>query len=391
MIYLDHHATTPLSRTAHEAIVRALESHGANPSSVHGLGRRARALIEDARGSLASAVGARPRELVFTSGGTEAVHLCVHGIADSIDVLGGVWVDPCAHPALRAAADALARKRGVLVAQIPSEAGGAPRLDDLRATVESAGGGVVLLSLVQHETGAIAPLRSVADAVRAVRGVVVVDAVQGLGKVAIDAPSSGAVAMAFSSHKIGGPTGAGASWFAAGARVRLESGGGGQERGMRAGTENVLGIAGFGAAASEIASRLASSEKIRARRDRIEACLRVIPGVVVNGMERDRTATSCHVSLPGIVGEELVAAMDVEGVCVSSGPACSSGRPGPSASMLAMYPLEPWRATSALRITLGVETTDADVDGFLAAFERVFARFIPGQGTHPGLTVQSAR
>ncbi len=375
MIYLDHHATTPLSRVAREAMTRALESHGANPSSVHGPGRRARARIEDARASITRAIGATARELTFTSGGTEAVHLCVHGVARGLDAIGGVWIDPGAHPALRAAGEALAAARSVPLREIPSDPGGAPRVEELCAMVAAAGGGVVLMSLVQHETGAIAPLRRTADAVHTVRGVLVVDAVQALGKVVIDAPSSGAAAMAFSAHKIGGPTGVGAAWFAAEARVRVVSGGGGQERGLRAGTENVLGIIGFGAAADEVATRLEAGTSIRVRRDRIEATLRAMPGVVVNGAERERTATACHVSMRGVAGEEIVAALDLEGVCASSGPACSSGRPGPSASMLALYPTDPWRAASALRVTLGVETTDEDVDGFLGAFARVIARF----------------
>jgi cysteine desulfurase len=375
VIYLDHHATTPLSNAARDAMRAALEEPCANPSSVHTLGRKTRNRIETARTSLANALGAMPRELVFTSGGTEAVHLCVRGIGDGIERLGGGWVDPGAHPALRAAAERLAARRNVPLHQVPSDTGGAPRIEALRAEVEAAGGGLVALSLVQHETGAISPVRAIADALRGVGGVVVVDAVQALGKVAIDAPSSGAIAMAFSAHKIGGPVGAGAAWIAADARVRGAAGGGGQERGLRAGTENVVGIVGIGAAAAEVRARVNAMERVRGLRDRIESVMRGVDGVAVNGAERERVATACHVSVRGIAGEELVAALDLEGVCVSSGPACSSGRPGPSASMRALYPDEAWRASSAVRVTLGVETTAEDVDTFLAAFERSLARF----------------
>jgi cysteine desulfurase len=303
------------------------------------------------------------------------VHLCVRGVGDGLESIGGVWVDPGAHPALRAAAEALAIARGVTLRAVPCEVGGAPRVGALRAEIEAGGGGLVAMSLVQHETGAIAPVRSIADEIRAARGVLVVDAVQALGKLPLDAPSSGATAMAFSSHKIGGAPGVGAAWLAADARIRVLSTGGGQERGLRAGTENVPGIVGFGAAAREVPARVRAMSSVQARRDRIEAELRSVAGVVVNGAERERVATACHVSMRDVAGEEIVAALDLEKICVSSGPACSSGRPGPSASMLALYPDESWRASSAVRITLGVETTDADVEAFVLAFRRVVARF----------------
>lgn len=376
MIYLDHHATTPLSREARDAMAEAMENaHGANPSSVHAAGRKARSLIETARARVARALGAAPRELVFTSGGTEAVHTCVAGVAGGLDRVGAVFVDAGAHPALRAACERAAAIRSVPIEVIPSGPGGAQRIDALCARLAATNGGLVAISLVQHETGAIAPLREIADAVRAVGGVVVVDAVQALGKVALDAPSTGAIAMAFSAHKIGGPTGVGASWLAGDARIRVDAGGGGQERGLRAGTENIVGIVGFGAAAESVPRRLADMPRIAGLRDRIERALRANSSVVVNGIERPRTATACHASMRGVAGEELVAAFDLEGICVSSGPACSSGRPGPSASMLATYPDEPWRASAALRVTLGPENTEADAATFERTWQTLSARF----------------
>jgi cysteine desulfurase len=378
VIDFDHHATTPLGRTAREAMRRLLEEEdalGANPSSVHRRGRRARDHVERARAAIARALGAMNRELVFTSGGTEAVHLCVRGIAAGMDRVGGVWIDPGAHPALRAASERAAISRGAAIESMPIDAGGEPRIAALRDAIEQAGGGLVALSWVQHETGAIAPLRAIADAIHGVGGVLVVDAVQAFGKIPIDAAASGARAMAISAHKIGGPTGVGAAWISADARIRTEPGGGGQERGLRAGTENVLGIVGFGAAASLVEERLAAMTSIRLFRDRIEAVVAATPGAVVNGCERERVATACHASLRGVPGEEIVAALDLEGICVSSGPACSSGRPGPSASMRAIYADEPWRADCAVRVTLGVETDESDVRSFVDAWARVVPRF----------------
>jgi cysteine desulfurase len=233
---------------------------------------------------------------------------------------------------------------------------------------------LVALSWVQHETGAIAPVRTVAEVARSRGGVVVLDAVQALGKVPVDLATTGAVAAALSAHKIGGPAGVGAAWLAAGLRLAPQLGGGGQEQGLRAGTENVLGVVGFGAAARDLAARLAAMPAVAARRDRIEGALLAQPGVVVNGAERPRVATACHVSVRGVAGEELVAALDLDGFCVSAGPACSSGRPGPSPSLRALYPDEPWRAASALRLTLGPETTDDEVEAFVAAIPRTLAR-----------------
>jgi cysteine desulfurase len=212
------------------------------------------------------------------------------------------------------------------------------------------------------------------DAVHAHGGIVVLDAVQALGKVPVDLGASGAVAAALSAHKIGGPTGVGAAWVAAGVPVVPVLDGGAQERGVRAGTENIIGIVGFGAAAEGVRARLGAMAAVGARRDRIERALRAIEHVVVNGAERERVATACHASVCGAAGEELVAALDLEGFCVASGPACSSGRPGPSASMLALYPDEPWRAASALRITLGPETTDEQVARFASVLPATIAR-----------------
>jgi cysteine desulfurase len=377
VIYLDHHASTPLSAAVGAAMADALTRPLGNPSSIHRAGRAARALVEQARLRVAAHVGATPRELVFTSGGTEALHLVVRGVGAAM-APGAVFVDPGAHPAMRAACEQLARTRGIPLHTVPAAPGGAPDLARLIERASAHAPALVALSWVQHETGAVAPVRAVADRLHACGGALVLDAVQALGKVPLDLGASGAKAAALSAHKIGGPAGVGAAWIADGAREEPQASGGAQERGVRAGTENLVGIVGFAAAAAEIPARLAAMPAIGARRDRIERALREIQGVVINGAECERVATACHASVRGAAGEEMVAAFDLEGFCVSAGPACSSGRPGASTSMRALYPEEPWRAESALRITLGPSTTDAEVDAFVAVMPGLLARVRSG-------------
>lgn len=201
-----------------------------------------------------------------------------------------------------------------------------------------------------------------------------VDAAQALGKIPLDVATLGAAAVAVSAHKIGGPAGVGALWLRAGERVVQRVTGGGQERGVRAGTENALGVVGFGAAAAVLRERLDAMPAVAARRDRIEAALRVAGGVSVNGATRARVATACHVTVAGVEGQELVAALDLEGIEVSSGAACSSGRAEPSESLVRMYPGEGWRAVGALRVTLGPEVDDAAVARACAVMPAVIAR-----------------
>ncbi len=373
-VYLDHHATTPLGDAACAAMARWIaDGHHGNPSSVHTAGRSARAALEDARLAVAKAIGAAPREVVFTSGGTEAVHLAVGGVGDAL-VPSRVLCDPGAHPCLRAACEALATRHGVRFDWLPLLAGaeGALDLEATRAMLSERA--FVAVSAVQHETGAITPLRGLHDAVHGARGVWVLDAAQALGKVALDAATLGAAAVSLSAHKIGGPAGVGALWLRAGERVVQRQTGGGQERGVRAGTENALGAVGFGAAAGEVRARLAAMPAVAQRRDRIERALVAAGRVVVNGASRERVATACHVSIEGVSGHELVAALDLEGVEVSSGAACSSGRAEPSESLLRIAPGEGWRAMSALRVTLGPETTDAEVALACETIPAVIAR-----------------
>ncbi len=375
--YLDHHATTPLSDRA-LAAMRPLLEEGfvGNSSSSHHHGRRARALIEDARRSVARVIGASASALTFTSGGTEALHLSVLGLGRRGPV-SSLWCDPGAHPCVVAAMEALGVERSLPLRWIPTRAEGAIDVEALSA--ELAPDALLALSWVQHETGAVLdlpPLRSLL-AERGARWAL--DGVQALGKVAVEVAATGADTVAFSAHKIGGPQGVGALWVRAGASLATVMPGGGQERGLRGGTENLLGIVGFGAAATGVADRLAAMPSVAARRDAVERVLQA-HGASPSVAHRPRVATVSHVGWAAaeVSGPELVAAFDVEGVSVSSGSACSSGRARASASIARLYPAEPWRASSALRVSLSPETTDAEIARFAEVAARVLPRFISG-------------
>lgn len=375
--YLDHHATTPLSARA-LAAMRPLLEEGfvGNASSSHHHGRRARGLIEEARRSVARAIGASASALTFTSGGTEALHLSVLGLGRRGSV-SSLWCDPGAHPCVVAAMEALGVERSLPLRWIPTGPEGAMDVEALSAAL--APDALLALSWVQHETGAVLDLPPLRSLLAERRARWALDGVQALGKVAVEVAATGADAVAFSAHKIGGPQGVGALWVRAGASLATVMPGGGQERGLRGGTENLLGIVGFGAAATGVADRLAAMPSVAARRDAVERALRA-HGASPSVAHRPRVATVSHVGWAAaeVSGPELVAAFDVEGVSVSSGSACSSGRARASASIARLYPAEPWRASSALRVSLSPETTDAEVARFAEVAARVLPRFIQG-------------
>lgn len=371
MSYFDHHASAPLLP---EVRALLLDPPEGNPSSVHSAGRRARARVEGARRELAASLGVPAGRVVFTSGGTEALHLAVTGLT-AARAPRTILCDPGAHPALRAACSLGALRSGGALEPLPVGLDGALVDASFDAVAAAAAEGPTLLglSLVQHETGA---LHGAAELRRflGLGAVLVVDAVQGLGKLPLDLGALGAHAVAVSGHKIGALPGVGACILREGAAFAAPSGGGAQERGLRAGTENVLGIVSFGVAAGLLPRRLAEASRVASLRDAVERALGSVPGVVLNGVSRPRVPTVTHVSVSGVAGEELVAAFDLEGFCVASGAACSSGRPEPSASMLALYPEEPWRARGAMRVSLGPEVTQAEVDRFVALAPSVLRR-----------------
>lgn len=365
-IYLDHHAATPVGEGARAAMDEAREHGWANPASVHAAGRASRALLERGRDRIAAAIGAAPAEIVLTSGGTEACNLAVRGLVRA----GHVVTTAIEHPAIAESVGAVAGSR---VTRLAVPHGRPPSEDDVSSAI-TPDTALMVVQWVNHETGTVLPVARYAEICRA-RGVpFVVDATQALGKIAIDVRALGATALALASHKVGGPGGAGALWIARDApEVSPLILGGAQERGRRAGSPEVIAIAGFGGACAEVDTRLAGMQAIAARRDRIERAL-VSLGAVINAPAGERVATCVSASVRGWRGSALVAALDLEGLEIASGAACSSGLDRPSPVIAAMHADEPWRASAALRISLGPETSDDEVARAIAILERVLSR-----------------
>lgn len=366
MIYLDHHAATPLSPQVSSAIARAHGEGWANPASVHAAGRRARGRLEDSRRALASALSVDAADVVLTGGGTEACNLAVLGL---LPAAARLLVTGTEHPAVSGCA-ARASQAGIEVQTLPPPGHGFVEALE-RALASGPSRTLVALSWVNHETGDLLPVAECAAICEAHGADLVLDACQAFGKVPV--ACAGLAAVAVAATKIGGPAGAGAVYFD---RKRVPEpvlAGGAQERGRRPGTPDVAAHAGFAAAVAELPERLAAQPRIAAQRDRLEAAL-VARGCVVNGTQTGRVATVTNVSVPDWRGDMLVAALDVEGLCASAGAACSSGLGAPSPVLQALYPTERWRALSALRLSLGPQTRDDDVTQALVILDRVLSR-----------------
>lgn len=367
MIYLDHHAASPMTEEVREASVRAREKAWANPSSVHAAGRAARAAVEEARDRVARAIGGRASDVIFTSGGTEAVNLGVLGVAPRPRRVVTTTIE---HPAVLEAV-ALHARAGAEVIRLEVPEGRPPSGAELERALD--GSDLACIGWVNHESGTVLPMAEYAARCRAREVPLVVDATQALGKIEVDVGALGASAVAFASSKIGGPPALGALWITREATLAPLVVGGGQERGRRAGTPDPASLAGFGVACLAVDARRVAMAEVARLRDRLEEAL-VARGALVNGAKGPRVATVTNLSVPGWRGTSLVAALDLEGLCASSGAACSSGVDAPSPVVGAMYPEEPWRAGSALRLSLGPSTRDEDVDGALAILTRVLDR-----------------
>lgn len=353
-IYLDFNATTPLVAAAREAIESALGVIG-NPSSIHADGRRARDQVERARNQVAGLVG-RPREqVVFTAGGTEANALGILGLAALVERRGGPRVVASAaidHPSVRGAIAALVT-RGWEARPIEVTPEGALVVPDLR------GVGVVAVSAVNHELGTRADVAAISAAVRSAGAVLHVDAVQAAGK--RELASLDADAIAISSHKIGGPLGAGALIIAHDDGLPLVDGGH-QERGRRPGTENVLGIVGFGAAAAVVDPARWGAVSVLG--DRLEAGVRALEGARIHGAGAPRIGGTINAGFEGALGESIVVALDLADISISTGAACTSGSVQPSPVLLALG-MPSARAREALRFSLGHTTTAREIDAVL--------------------------
>ncbi len=365
-VYLDYNATTPLAPEAADAMATALREVFGNASSVHAFGQQAKAVLDGARSEVAALIGGEPAEIVFTSGGTESDGLALRGVVEAFEAAGrpGLVVSAIEHEAVLNTARALA-KRGCPVAVVPPEPSGIVDPDRVAAHVTDKTG-LVSVMHANNETGAIQPVAEIAAAAHARGALVHVDAVQTVGKLPIDVRALGVDLLSLSAHKFYGPKGAGALWVRRGTRVTAQMTGGRQERSRRAGTENVPAIAGLGAAAARARAALAADTVHVGRlRDRLEAGLLArVAESVVNAGEAPRVANTSNISFPGVEAESLLIALDLEGIAVSTGSACSSGTLEPSHVLKAMG-LPASRSQSAIRFSLGAPTTDADVDRVL--------------------------
>lgn len=377
--YLDWNATAPLSDVARSAMLAAYELPG-NASSVHTEGRAARAALGKARQQVASLVGAEAQHVTFTSGATEAANLVLtpdFKMGRSPLRFGRLYVSSIEHPAIREGG----RFSRSQIAEIPVTSSGVVDLSGLEALLarHEADDGLpmVAIMLVNNETGVVQPVAEAAKLVHAKGGLLVVDAVQGVGRVSIDISALDADFLIISSHKIGGPKGVGA--LIARGEVMMPQAlihGGGQEKGHRSGTENFPGIVGFGAAAEEALHEISvRNERMSGLRDQLEAGMRAAaPDVVIHGADVVRVANTCFFSLPGLKSETGQIAFDLEGVALSAGAACSSGKVGQS-HVLAAMGCDP--DMGALRISLGPSTACRDIEKALAAFQRIVGRRKP--------------
>jgi cysteine desulfurase len=368
-VYLDWNATTPLRSEARAAMAAAWDL-GGNPSSIHAEGRRARRLIEEARAEVAGAVGALAGNVVFTSGGTEANVLGLlpglHGAAGR--PVARLLVSAIEHASVLAGG----RYPAGSTTRINVTRCGLVDLDHLRELLGSGPPALVSIMAANNETGALQPVREAAGIVHATGGLLHVDAIQAFGKIPTDINEMGADLVSLSAHKLGGPKGAGALVLAEGlSSVEPLLRGGGQERGRRAGTENVAGIAGFGAAVSAAMVTLdADAKRLESLRNRLETGLRETSGVIVFADSVARLPNTTLFTAPGMRAETAVIGFDLAGVAVSSGSACSSGKVQPSHVLEAMG-FDPKSAQGAVRLSLGWSTAESDVDRCLEAWRKL--------------------
>ena len=360
-VYLDWNATTPLRPEARQAMAAAWELAG-NPSSVHAEGRQARRLVEDARAAVAAAVGARPQDVVFSSGGTEANALALTpGLAPGRgrSRSSGCWSRPSSIPRCCRAGGFSPEAIGTI--QVTGS--GLVDLDHLRELLADGPPALVSVMLANNETGALQPVGEVADIVHEAGGLLHVDAIQALGKIPFDIKSMKADLITLSAHKIGGPKGVGALVLAEdvqGLEPLLR--GGGQELGRRAGTENVAGIAAFGAAVrAAMAALEGDAARLQGLRDRLEDGLRQTPDMIVFSEDVPRLPNTTLFTVPGLKAETAVIGFDLGGIAVSSGSACSSGKVQPS-HVLAAMGVGRELAQGAVRLSLGWSTSEADID-----------------------------
>lgn len=374
LVYLDHAATTPLAPAVLEAMLPYLQSDFGNPNSLHQVGRAARRAVEHARRQVAGLLGCQPHQVVFTSGGTEG---------DNLSVLGGVLAQGIRHGHIitstiehHAVLDACRhlQAQGFEVTYLPVDASGRIDPDDVSRALRP-DTALVSLMLANNEVGTLQPIAQLAKRLQHHPSVLHTDAVQAAGQVPLDVEALGVDLLTISAHKMYGPKGVGALYVKDEALLEPLLHGGGQERGIRPGTEHVAGIVGQGAAAALAKAKLPeASAKLAQLRDRlIEGVLDSVEGVRLSGHPQQRLPGSASFCFEGLAGESLLLKLDMHGVCVSTGSACTAGRLDPSHVLLAMgIPKE--LANGSIRMTLGRDTTPAQVDRVLALLPEAVAQ-----------------
>ena len=366
-VYLDHNATTPVDPAVVEAMTKVLREDFGNPSSVHHFGQRAKSAMDQARSSVASLIGAEPSEVVFTSGGTESDNFAIRGSAEALDATRRrhLIATTIEHEAVLNTLKALAR-RGRPTTLLRVDGTGIVAPDALKEALTD---DTALISVMHanNEIGTIQPILELARIAHDRGALFHTDAVQTAGKVSVDVKALDVDLLSISAHKFYGPKGVGALWIRRGLRLLPVLTGGKHERSRRAGTENVAGIVGMGVAASLAAAKIdEEANRMSALRDRLEeGVLRAVPGTTVNGARSPRVPNTTNISFDRVEAESLLIALDLEGVAVSTGSACSSGTLEPSHVLKAMgFP--PHRTQNSIRFSLGAANTEADVDRVVA-------------------------
>ena len=366
-IYFDHNATTPVDPAVAEVIARVMTEEFGNASSVHHFGQRAKAVLDEARSAVAALINAEPSEIVFTSGGTESDNFALRGVAEALEPTGRrhLIASSIEHEAVLVTLRALAR-RGWRVTLLPVGASGIvdPAALAGALTDETA---IVSVMHANNEIGTIQPIAELAALAHGRGALFHTDAVQSIGKIPVDVRALSVDLLSLSAHKFNGPKGAGALWIKRGARVTAILTGGKHERNRRAGTENVPAIAGLGVAARLAAKKaVADAARTAALRNRLEeAILAKVPGTAINGDREPRVPNTTNISFEAVEAESLLIALDLEGVAVSTGSACSSGTLEPSHVLRAMGLPSP-RTQNSIRLSLGAGNTEAEVDFVVA-------------------------
>jgi cysteine desulfurase len=366
-VYFDYNATTPVTPDVLDAVLAVTRDQFGNPSSVHHFGQRAKAALDEARAAVAALLNAEPSEVVYTSGGTESDNFAIRGVAEALEATGRKHLIASAieHEAVLNTLKALGR-RGWRTTLLPVDQTGIADPERLRAVISNE---TALVSVMHanNEIGTIQPVPQLAAIAHEYGALVHTDAVQSVGKIPVDVRSMGIDLLSLSAHKFNGPKGAGALWIKRGTRMQPILTGGKHERSRRAGTENTPALVGMGVAARLAQAKLmAEGARVGRLRDRLEEeILRTVPGTVVNGARSPRVPNTTNISFERVEAESLLIALDLEGIAVSTGSACSSGTLEPSHVLRAMG-FSAHRTQNSLRFSLGLFSTDEEVDRVVA-------------------------